>query len=98
MPLQDMLNQLKELYGSKYGWAVISAEEHEERENDTNVGVHRHAMVYCKTRFQTKNARFWDLKYQDRVFHPHFEPAKKKAQCLHYVIKDGDYIVDGTYK
>lgn len=98
MPIQEMLKQLKDKYGDKYGWAVISAEDHEERENDTNVGVHRHAMVELKGVINIKNPRWWDLKYEDRVFHPHFEPAKKKAQCLNYVIKDGDYIVDGTYK
>ena len=55
-------------------------------------------MVELKGVINIKNPRWWDLKYEDRVFHPHFEPAKKKAQCLNYVIKDGDYIVDGTYK
>lgn len=78
-------------------WSVISAEDHEERENDTNVGVHRHAMIEL-TKFNTRNARYWDLKYQDRVYHPHFERVKNKRKCLEYVIKDGTYLADGTYK
>lgn len=97
VPKEECLRQLKEKYGSKYGWCVVSKEDHEERENDSNVGVHLHVMAYCKTRFTTRDPRFWDLKYQDKVFHPHFEAAKKKAQCLEYVIKDGDYIEDGIY-
>jgi len=98
MPVQEMLIQLKEKYGHKYGWCVISAEDHEERENDANVGVHRHVMIECCKNFETENCKWWDLKYQDKVFHPHFEPVKNKVKCLQYTIKDDDYIVDGTYK
>ena len=46
MPLQEMLKQLKEIAGHRYGWCVIAAEDHEERENDTNVGVHRHVDLW----------------------------------------------------
>lgn len=98
IPLEEIQKQLKEKYGDKYGWSVISSEDHEERENDTNVGVHRHVMIECCKNFETTNSRYWDLKYQEKVYHPHFEPAKKKVHCLKYVIKDGVYIVDGTYK
>lgn len=90
-----MLTQLKAKYGNKYGWCLLSAEDHEERENDSNVGVHRHAIVYAKSRFQTRDQRFWDLKYEDKVFHPHVEGVKSKKKCINYVCKDGDYIQDG---
>jgi len=95
MPLQEMLKQLKEKYGDKYGWCLLSAEDHEERENDSNVGVHRHAIVFAKSRFQTRDQRFWDLKYEDKVYHPHVEGVKSKKKCINYVCKDGDYIQDG---
>jgi len=98
MPLQEMLTQLKDKYGDKYGWCVISAEDHEERENDSNVGVHRHVMTECSKNFETRNSRWWDLEWEGKTFHPHFEPVKKKAECLKYVIKDGDYIQDGVHK
>lgn len=98
MPLQEMLKQLKEIAGHRYGWCVIAAEDHEERENDTNVGVHRHVMQEYKGNFETTNQRYWDLLWEGKTYHPHFEPAKNKVKCLQYVIKDGNYIVDGTYK
>lgn len=96
--LEEILRQLKEKYGGKYGWCVLSAEDHEERENDSNVGVHRHAIVYACSRFTTRDQRFWDVKYQDKVFHPHVEKVKNKVQCMQYVIKDGQYIQDGQEK
>lgn len=98
MPVNLMLEQLKLKAGDKYGWCVISAEDHEERENDSCVGVHRHVMQEYNGKFETANERYWDLKWEDKVFHPHFEPVKKKSDCLRYVIKDGDYIQDGNYK
>nr|AOV86331.1 putative rep protein [uncultured virus] len=99
IPLEQMLEQLKRKAGDKYGWCVISAEDHEERENDSAVGVHRHVIqeYNCKT-FETTNARYWDLEYEGATYHPHFEPVKNKVKCLQYVIKDGQYICDGTHK
>jgi hypothetical protein len=102
MPLQEMLNQLKEKYGDKYGWAVISAEDHEAKEGDMQCGVHRHAQIFAKKRFQTKNPRFWDLEWDDKVFHPCYKPTDNKKNSKHdvmsYVIKDGNYIQDGHLK
>lgn len=100
VPLEEIMRQLKNLYGSKYGFAVISAEDHEERTTDEtkHCGVHRHAYVYCNSRFATRNQRFWDITYEDKVYHPHMEPVKNKKKCMEYVIKDGVYIIDGTFK
>jgi len=95
MPLQEMLDQLKQKYGNKYGWCLLSAEDHEERENDSNVGVHRHAIVYAQSRFRTRDQRFWDLEWEGKTFHPHVEGVKSKKKCINYVCKDGDYIQDG---
>ena len=98
IPLQEMMNQLKQIAGERFGWALIAAEDHEERENDSNVGVHRHVMQeYCKN-FETENQRYWDLKYNGKTYHPHFEPTKNKAKCLQYCMKDGEYIYEGTHK
>lgn len=99
VPLQEILAQLKRIAGDRFGWAVISAEDHEERENDSNVGVHRHVMQeYTCKKFETRNPRFWDITYEGKTYHPHFEKVKKKVDCLQYVIKDGNYITDGNYK
>lgn len=98
IPLEEMLKQLKDIAGNKYGWCVISAEDHEERENDTNVGVHRHVMQEYTKKQNIRDPKYWDLTWQGKTYHPHFEPVKNKAKCLQYVIKDGIYIVDGTYK
>lgn len=98
IPKEEALRQLKAKAGEKYGWCVVSSEEHEERENDTNVGKHLHVIQEYSKKFETCNERYWDLVYEGKTYHPHFEPAKRKAKCLQYVIKDGDYIVDGTYK
>jgi len=98
IPLQEMMIQLKQIAGDKFGWALISAEDHEERENDSNVGVHRHVMQEYSKDFNTRNQRYWDIKYNGRIYHPHFEPVKSKPKCLEYCMKDGDYIYEGTHK
>jgi len=99
VPLVEMVTQLQRIAGERYGWLIISAEDHEERENDTNVGVHRHVMQeYNCSSFETINQRYWDIVYQGKTYHPHFEPVKNKSQCLKYVMKDGDFIYDGSYK
>ena len=91
IPLEVMLTKLKEIAGNNYGWCCISAEDHEERENDSNVGVHRHVMqeYNCK-KFCTRNPRYWDIEYNGKTYHPHFEKAQNKVKCLQYVIKDGN--------
>lgn len=99
VPLEEMLKQLKAKAGDKYGWCLISAEDHEERENDANVGVHRHVMQeYNCANFTTSDPRYWDIHHEGKTYHPHFEPVKNKAKCLTYCMKDGQYIFDGNYK
>nr|WAE43118.1 MAG: replication associated protein [Cressdnaviricota sp.] len=109
LPLPDMLRQLKLKYGEKYGWSVISAEDHEPREGDENIGVHRHVNSYCCKRFQTRTARFWDLKgprdelhaHTDQCtpqlcnYHPNYKPMDAKANTKADVLR---YVIkDGTY-
>lgn len=102
VPLEEMLRQLKEKYGDKYGWCVISAEDHAPKDDDQCGGVHRHVQVFSKKRFQTTNARYWDLEYQGRTYHPNYKPMDNKRNTKHdvlkYVIKDGVYITDGMMK
>lgn len=97
-----MMEEFKRKYGSNFGWAVIAAEDHEPRDEDMQAGVHRHAFLGTKKRFQTRNARFWDIEWEGRAYHPHYEPIKKgdksKANVLEYCIKDGQYISEGTFK
>lgn len=102
VPLEEILRQLKLKYGAKYGWAVISHEDHEPREGDVQCGVHRHVQAFCKTRFQTRDSRFWDITYEGQTYHPHYKPTDAKANSkydvLKYVIKDGQFIQDGMLK
>jgi len=99
VPLDVLSKHLKEKAGTKFGWHLIVAADHASTDNDQNVGVHRHVMqeYNCKS-FETENARYWDIKFEGKTYHPHFEPVKKKAECLQYCMKDGNYIFDGTYK
>lgn len=98
VPLEEMVKQLKEKAGDKYGWIVISAEDHESKEGDENVGVHRHVMQeYCEKPYITDPA-YWHIKWDGKVYKTHYEAVKNKTKCLKYVIKDGNYIVDGEYK
>nr|WAE42224.1 MAG: replication associated protein [Cressdnaviricota sp.] len=100
VPLEEILRQLKEKADDKYGWCVISAEDHEERVTDVtkHCGVHRHAMMEVTKVINIKDCKWWDITWEGKVYHPHVEAAKTKVKCLQYVIKDGEYIVDGTYK
>nr|WAE43120.1 MAG: replication associated protein [Cressdnaviricota sp.] len=102
VPLIEMQRQIKLKYAAKYGWSVICNEDHEPNAKDNNVGVHRHALIYAKSRFTTQNARFWDISYEGKTYHPHYEKLDKaentKVDVLKYVIEDGDYIVDGMLK
>lgn len=98
VPVKEIIAQLKKKAGPKFGWVLVSAEDHEERENDSNVGVHRHAMLELNKKINIKDCKWWDIKWEDKVYHPHFEAAKSKAKCLEYCMKDGNYEYEGTYK
>lgn len=99
VPLEEIGRQLKVIAGHRFGWHVISAEDHEERENDSSVGVHRHVHQEYQCRaFETINPRYWDITYNDKVYHPHFEKVKHRVSHIKYVIKDGIYIVEGSLK
>lgn len=97
-PKEEAHRQLQEKAGNKYGWCTVSEEDHEARENDTSAGVHLHVMQEYSKNFDTSDPRYWDIVYEGVTYHPHFEPVKNKAKCLQYVIKDGNYMVHGTYK
>lgn len=97
VPLDEMLRQLEKIAGHRYGWCLICGEDHEERENDSSVGVHRHVHqeynpVY---NFDTTNCRYWDITYEGKVYHPHFEEMKQRTNHIRYVMKDGNYLVEG---
>nr|WAE42218.1 MAG: replication associated protein [Cressdnaviricota sp.] len=98
VPLDIMLQHFKKLWGPKYGWCVISAEDHEPKQDDDCVGVHRHVMIELNKACDISNCRFPDITYEGQVYHAKWEPAKTKAECLDYTIKHGDYIIDGIYK
>nr|WAE43235.1 MAG: replication associated protein [Cressdnaviricota sp.] len=98
MPVPLMREAIKNICGLYYGWDVTCAEDHEERENDTNVGVHRHvALNLCKKPDWSSPTKF-DLKWDNKTFHPHIEPAKNMPNWVKYCIKDGVYECGGMLK
>jgi len=100
IPVDFMMAALKKIAGDRWGWALIGAEDHAERTTDEfkHCGVHRHVMQQyeCKS-FDTVNVRYWDIEWNGKNYHPHFEPVKIKAKWLEYCMKDGEYIYEGDY-
>lgn len=71
-------------------WMVWSTEDHRDRE-----GTHLHGFVQFKTPPGSVRANYFDKVCGG---HPHIEPVRSVKKSLRYVVKDGDYEVDGITK
>lgn len=115
VPLEEMMRQLKEKAGERWAWALICDEDHAPKETPqgfSHGGVHRHVMEEYVGKFETVDARFWDIsaprnalhEHKEKcteevcVYHPKFEKVKSKAGWLKYCMEDGKYIYEGEYK
>nr|WAE42215.1 MAG: replication associated protein [Cressdnaviricota sp.] len=100
MPVELMREQIKIITGAYYGWDVLCEEDHEENNNDElkHCGVHRHvALALCKKPDWSSTTKF-DLKWQEKIFHPNIQPSKNMPNWVKYVTKNGVYTTSGTLK
>lgn len=67
---------------------LIAQERHE------NGGYHVHAYLKFSTKLDTKNARFFDVKYYGKDYHPNIIKPKKLEHLYRYLKKDKKYITN----
>ena len=49
--------------------------------------LHLHAYVKFSSRINTVNPRYFDITYEDKVYHGKYEPAKSSYASLKYLTK-----------
>lgn len=95
---QSLLDFLKEKLGvDRYLSSVICQEEHEPNQDDNNTGLHLHAYLLLKDRYHIRNNRYFDLKYEDVVYHPNITPVKSKPATIRYVCKSDIEVLSDNF-
>lgn len=62
------------------------------REKHKEAGIHYHIYFECNPACRTANQRFFDLDFNENVYHPNVEVVKTTPwKTVQYVMKDGDY-------
>lgn len=82
LPPSAALRLISILLENKLDYGLCVQEKHE----DGN--LHLHAVLVMKTKFSTRNERFFDLKVNDTVKHPKIEPVKNLYNAVRYLFKD----------
>lgn len=67
---------------------LIAQERHED------LGYHLHAYFKFDKKLDTRDPRFFDVKYY-RVYHPNVQRVKRKYSLWRYIKKSGSYITSG---
>ncbi len=71
---------------------LIAVEEHEDG------GLHLHAYFKFSAKLDTKDYRFFDLKYWGKVHHPNIAKVTALPELLKYIRKDGQFISNFDYR
>lgn len=74
LALKDLLPHLQTL--------VVSQEHHKDGNQ------HYHVLVMLSLSLETTNCRFFDLTWEDKVYHPNIESKIKKDAVLRYITKE----------
>ena len=88
MTAEHVLQQLQNIfYGFNY---IISKESHGDGE------AHFHVLLTNKNKFNIRNARRLDLKFNGKIFHGNYQTVKLLPKVVEYVCKDNHYITNFT--
>lgn len=84
-PAAAALARIRERFGESHGikWCVVSQEKHQDGSN------HLHVALWLGKRFSARSSRCFDFVAGQ---HGNYETMSKPAQCVKYVIKDGDFV------
>ena len=74
-------------------WSYIGI-GHELHQDGTD---HLHALLQSSDKFETQNAKYFDLKYNGKIFHGNYQGAKDNDKVLDYIKKNGDFIEEGVF-
>ncbi|KAL6515689.1 hypothetical protein OROHE_018723 [Orobanche hederae] len=71
----------------------VAREQHQDRT------YHLHCLVQFEGRFQTQNARFFDLTSRPNfVYHPNVQGARSSSVVNEYIANEDDYLDHGEFK
>lgn len=97
IPVEEFRRLVREVVYQGLSVRITSAREnHAPRDGDVFAGVHDHVVIIVdEERFRTTRARRFDIEYNGKTYHPHFESVHNIQAVLRYTIKDGNYACSG---
>ncbi len=88
---EDVLQKLKDVFGDKLEWAVISMEYHKQKPSDPEPAPHLHAAVYLNSRPNVRGKKRLDiierLHPENKPRHPNIQKVRNMSRWLRYVCK-----------
>ena len=79
---EQVMAAIKRIFGGELNWAVVA------RENHQDGTPHIHAVIVLKSKFSTRDTRFFDCIAGK---HGNYQACRSLNKTLEYVMKDGDY-------
>lgn len=83
---KERILEMANAKGKLIEW-YISQENHHDTE-----GIHFHAYLKYQEKHNWKSARTFDIKVDDKTYHPNIQPVKNAKAVAKYVCKDGNMI------
>lgn len=92
---QKIQNSLKKQLGDFYKASIICQENHMPQNDDDNIGIHFHVCLFLNREKNVTNQRIWDIKIEERTYHPNIQSMRSKPASIKYVNKyDEDVLED----
>ena len=79
------VNLIKALYKEKLEYALVCQERHKEKDKEGCCGLHLHAVVVLKNRWDIRNQNALDLTHQGITYHGNYQRVKSLYGSIKYV-------------